>query len=888
MFRFGEMSILYKLIIPFVAMVVAILAIATGYFYPQSLENMQAREEANHEYALGQLAEYLAPYVESQDLGNIESIFSMYKHSNPDVVNVKLLDSSGGLLYQLLNVSEGVSHSKEISALGKPLGEIVVLYDSTVHQQRSSYALNSFLAGLAFALVLLIAVSFVLYRYVVKKPIDRLLKYVNSIAYGNFDDEIYVDRNDEFGELAASVKMMRNNIVAFQKSLKDKTICANELAESLYESDKKMKCIIDNVALGVVVLNGVGEIESVNQTLCGLLERKEEELLGHNIEEIVSKKRSGVEFVHNYIHSGVSSVIGKGIKEIAVVTKAGDVIPADMAITEMSFGRDRFFNVVISDATERKMAEARLKAERDRAKRYLDAADVVMVALDPKGNVKLINPKGCDVIGVTEAEAIGTPWKELCFSDSDRESISERVSAQLDGNNSECFDASESILQSKNGDQHIVSWRYSKLVDESGLLYGVLWSGTDITKAKQAEEEKLLMQKQLQQSQKMEAIGQLTGGIAHDFNNLVASILGHTELMMHRMENYDDAKVHQYLKNIHQSSERARELVAKMLAFSRGTDKVEQESIEIKSAVDDIIGTLRSVLPATIELTASYDDGVLAVSATHIDLQQIVMNLCINARDAMDGAGTLYINVHKAKSESLPVCTSCHEVISGEYVVLSVGDSGDGISDDIIDRLFEPFFTTKDVGKGTGMGLSVVHGIVHELGGHICVDSAVGKGTTISIYLREAELCLEDRVFAKELHGVDQGRGKTILVIDDEPLVRDFVSELLAESAYDVVAVAGPLEAVEVLNSREVSVDAIITDQSMPGMTGMELARVIKSRFDIPIILCTGYREGISDSEIYDTGISSIVHKPMTGDEILSALDKVVGHRDDGKRREIA
>ena len=243
----------------------------------------------------------------------------------------------------------------------------------------------------------------------------------------------------------------------------------------------------------------------------------------------------------------------------------------------------------------------------------------------------------------------------------------------------------------------------------------------------EAEEKKIALQRQLQQAQKMEAIGQLTGGIAHDFNNILASIMGYTELLKDKAVTVGDSKMQYYIEQIYTSSERARDLVAKMLAFSRES-KTGGQTLSLLPILEDSLTMLSPIMTPRIELHTDFEVDLPMVLSNPIQIHQLVMNLCINARDAMHDNGRIDIGLKRVQLSG-EVCDSCHDQIEGEYVELSVKDTGIGIESQILERIFEPFFTTKGLGKSTGMGLSMVHGILHELGGHILVDSSPDTGT---------------------------------------------------------------------------------------------------------------------------------------------------------------
>jgi len=252
----------------------------------------------------------------------------------------------------------------------------------------------------------------------------------------------------------------------------------------------------------------------------------------------------------------------------------------------------------------------------------------------------------------------------------------------------------------------------------------------DVSEYKRLKLEHQRMEKQVQQAQKMDAIGQLTAGIAHDFNNILASINGYTDLALTRCVGEGQEKLQEYLEQVYKAGERARDLIQQMMAYSRNSE-ADMTDLDPRPLIRETVKMLHSTLPASLRLTFNSppDNERISINMEPVQLQQMVMNLCVNARDAMHGKGRLDLQLEIIHHQCSVECTSCHEAIQGDYVALSVRDSGDGMAPDILEHLFEPFFTTKDVGEGTGLGLSVVHGIMHDHQGHIRVESQVGQGT---------------------------------------------------------------------------------------------------------------------------------------------------------------
>ena len=293
-----------------------------------------------------------------------------------------------------------------------------------------------------------------------------------------------------------------------------------------------------------------------------------------------------------------------------------------------------------------------------------------------------------------------------------------------------------------NGDVRVLSGHGVRRCDAAGKPIEMIGSVQDITLLKNAEAEREQLSKQLLQMQKMEAIGQLTGGIAHDFNNILASMLGYTELTRERLPQNGDAKLVKYLDQIQLSGERARDLIAKMMAFARGT-RTTHRIVNPRVALRDILHMVTPTFPSSIQIAIEIDTEPLSICIDATQLHQVVVNLLINARDALPGHGNIRVALCRAGTHNA-TCDSCGKLVTGEYVTLVVSDDGSGIAPELLPRIFDPFYTNKDVGKGTGLGLSVVHGVVHEVGGHVLVSSTVGSGTTFRVLFPYVTAALTD------------------------------------------------------------------------------------------------------------------------------------------------
>ncbi len=416
-------------------------------------------------------------------------------------------------------------------------------------------------------------------------------------------------------------------------------------------------------------------------------------------------------------------------------------------------------------------------------------------------------------------------------------------------------------------------WVHS--VGKAQQLNGVtkVMSGSfqDITERKLAEEEKLKLEIRLQQSQKMESIGTLAGGIAHDFNNILAAMLGYAE--MAKDDCQPGSTISKDLNEVLEAGNRAKSLVRQILAFSR-QDDTERMILQPASIVKETITMLRPSLPTTIEITQDIDPVTGLVFVDPTQLNQILMNLCTNAFHAMeDTGGKLDI--------SLKEVTLCNEdlvhepdVTAGTFIQLSIGDSGTGIAPTVKEKIFDPYFTTKEAGKGTGMGLSMVHGIVKQYGGFISFYSELGEGTVFYVFLPtvEKEVSTENDINGQ----IPIGRER-ILFVDDEEILAKMGKTMLERLGYHVTVRNSSLEALETFQNQPDEFDIVITDQTMPGMTGSDLSRrMLQIRPDIPIILCTGYSTIITEEKAKSMGIKEFAFKPIAKKDISKLVRKVL------------
>lgn len=425
----------------------------------------------------------------------------------------------------------------------------------------------------------------------------------------------------------------------------------------------------------------------------------------------------------------------------------------------------------------------------------------------------------------------------------------------------------------RDGQPVSVSVAGQPIRDAAGEVVGYRGVTRDITARLEAEAQLRQAQQAVQQrqAQKMEAIGVLAGGIAHDFNNILTAILGYTDLARYTIDPESPARRH--LQEVVTAGLRAQGLVRQILTFSRATEP-ERHHIQLHLIVQEALKLLRASLPSTIEIRQHIDREVGAVLADPTQMHQVLINLCANAEHAMrDMGGYLDVSLDAVDLEASLIAHHA-ELAPGSYVRLTIRDTGHGMSPEVAGRIFEPFFTTKDMGQGTGMGLAVVHGIVSSHGGAITMQSTPGEGTTFAMYLPRLESVLPVEAPAVEV--VLAGTG-TILFVDDEVSIAQLGQGMLERFGYDVIMSTSSVEALATFRQEPQRFDLVITDQTMPQMTGALLARALRQiRSDIPIILCTGFSHTIDAEQAYAQGINAFLLKPLVSHDLGAVVQKVL------------
>ena len=415
----------------------------------------------------------------------------------------------------------------------------------------------------------------------------------------------------------------------------------------------------------------------------------------------------------------------------------------------------------------------------------------------------------------------------------------------------------------------------------------VLYATRDITERRAAEQRRGELERQLRQAQKMEAIGQLTGGIAHDFNNILASVIGYIVLAQERAEALADATLMRQLGQAHLAADRARELIAQMLAFAR-RQRGKRRVLALAPLLHQTLSLLRATLPSTVALLVELppsDDGAdgtdgPCVEADPVQLEQVLFNLCINARDAIGGQGRIGVQLRRAEVGPTWHCASCRAGVGGgDWVELSVEDDGPGIAPEVVDRIFDPFFSTKSPGQGSGMGLAMVHGIVHDHGGHLKLSAVPSGGARFGIWLPRADAAEAEGSQVLSPPPATAALSGRVLLVEDDRMVGNFLAERLASWGLQVQLLRDAQAAAAWLDDLSNATDLLITDQTMPQLTGLSLAeRVHARRPDLPIVLVSGNASAFDPDELVRCGIAAALPKPIDGERLRSVLRRLLAN----------
>lgn len=528
------------------------------------------------------------------------------------------------------------------------------------------------------------------------------------------------------------------------------------------------------------------------------------------------------------------------------------------------------------EVQERKKAEKALFESEKLFRSTFENAIIGMCLITLDGIFRLANPAFGKMLGYVPQEIEGKPIQDITHPDDI--ALSLNMLEKLLAGNRPALSFEQRYLD-KSGRTVWTKAGTILLRSNNGTPEYFITHIEDITAQKNAEQEQRKLEEQLRQAHKMEAIGTLAGGIAHDFNNLLAAILGYAEMATDDITADDQARHH--IAQVITAGNRAKALVQQILSFSRKEART-LVPVDIAKIVREALKLLRSSIPTTVEIRRNIDSNCGAILADPVQIHQVLMNLCTNAAQAMDECGgILDIDLAAVEIDSRPLANK-PDLEPGRYIMLTVKDDGIGIDETIIDRIFDPYFTTKAIGKGSGMGLSVVLGIVKSHRGTVTVSSTPGKGTAFHVYFPRIEAASEPR---QEAHpSLPSGRER-ILVVDDDIHLADLTRRRIERLGYRATMATDSKAALELFRSRPESFDLIISDQTMPHLTGAQLAReILAIRPDMPIIICSGYSSKIDDEKAKMMGINAFIMKPVELGKLAHIIRQALDDRDAARK----
>lgn len=638
---------------------------------------------------------------------------------------------------------------------------------------------------------------------------------------------------------------------------------------ALIKSEERYRTILDEIEDGYYEVDAAGNLLFFNDALCDILGYPRSQLVGMNHRKLVEEKN--IDAVYNAFNKVFNS--GEPSRGFGweIVRKNGEkrFIDASVSLIYGDDGKPKGFRGIVRDITERKNAEQALSESEEKYRHLFNYAPSGLYEIDfTKGKLVSVNDVVCEYTGYSERELLSMSVYDFLTEESQKVFL-ERLEKIFNGE--EVSDSVEYQIITKQGKKlwTLLNARY--IHDENGTPKGATVVIHDIDERKKQELEKQRLEKELRQAHKMEAIGTLAGGIAHDFNNILSAIMGYTEIAMLRAA--EDTKLREYLDKVIVACERAREMVRQILAFSRQSD-FKRKPVRVSQIVKEAGKLLKASLPSTIEIHMDIDPASGIIDADAIQIHQIIMNLCTNAAHAMkEKGGRLDISLENIELTAKDL--SAHEGVKpGSFLKLSISDTGTGIPPETMARMYDPYFSTKPKGQGTGLGLSIVHGLVKTHSGFITVESDCGHGTTFSVFLprTENELVPEKA----ETEGLASG-SESILFIDDEQSLVDVGAHMLEYLGYRVASQTSSVDALALFKSDPDKFDMIITDTTMPVMTGDQLAReILALRPDIPIIICTGHSDHLTEERAWKLGIRAFVMKPYLIQDLAKTVRKVL------------
>jgi PAS domain S-box-containing protein len=620
----------------------------------------------------------------------------------------------------------------------------------------------------------------------------------------------------------------------------------------------------------IVGMDGDGLITEFNPAAERIFGYSREVALGRPLADLIMPSRSRE--AHNrgfrrVVAGGASRLLDERI-EVTAMRVDGSEFPVELTITRTQ-DDPPLFTGFVRDLTERQAAEHALAESERRYRRIVETTSEGIWMLDADHRTSFVNPRMAEILGHRPQDMLGKHPFEFAAGDEDVVASREALDRRREG----VREAYQHKLRHRSG-REVHAWMSaSPLFEEDGSYGGSLAMVSDVTDFVNAEKERADLQMQLHQSQRLETVGKLAGGVAHDFNNLLAVILNYADYLKEEVADNQDAA--EGLEEIRRAAERGAALTGRLLAFSR-RDSGRPETLELTRVVGDVRRLLERTMGKTVELEIDAEDDLPPVTADVHQLEQVILNLAINARDAMPEGGRLRIELSQLELDEAEARRRT-DAKPGRYALIKITDTGVGMEPEVAEHAFDPFFTTKPAGEGTGLGLAMVYGIVTSAGGHVTLDSRPYEGTTLAVHLPAAELGAPVRE-ADAIPVPPSARGQKILVVDDEDAVRRITARILSRHGYEVVEASGGEEALRIYGAMEERPALVLTDVAMPRVSGLELAGRLNgdSGPAPPVIFMSGYSGEQAPDPAALESAAGFLQKPFGASALLSEVGDVL------------
>jgi PAS domain S-box-containing protein len=654
--------------------------------------------------------------------------------------------------------------------------------------------------------------------------------------------------------LAGVQRQLEHAYDQMEQRVHQRTAELDRADKALWQSEERVRKILESVEIGIMVIDReTHEIVEINRSALKMIGAPRDRVVGRVCHHYLCPEDEGKCPVTDLNQDMDNS-------ERELMTDDGRRLPILKTVVPVNLdGREHLLESFL-DMTERNQAEEARRESEETFRQAFEYANIGMALIHPDGSFLKVNAALSEMLGYPQEELLTKSFIDLTHPDDPN--IGEDFRREALAGRKHKIDFEKRYVH-KSGREVWVYISSSLVRDAQGAPRYFVSQMQDITGRRRLEEQFL-------QSQKMEAVGRLAGGVAHDFNNLLTIITGYGELVLQRL--HRDDPIRQEIEQIKNAGERASALTRQLLAFSR-RQVLEPQVLQVNRVIGNLEKMLKRLIGEDIELIARLAPDAGSVNFDPGQLEQVILNLVVNARDAMPQGGKLVIETGPVDLENVG---GELDVTSGPYVMLAISDTGTGMGDEVRAHIFEPFFTTKSSGKGTGLGLSTVFGIVKQSGGDIQVHSELGQGTTFRVYLPRTEVDEQDSAVSPQKAKAPRGT-ETILLVEDESGLRKLTTRLMEEQGYRVVPAAGGMEALNVLESHQDQIHLVLTDVIMPGMSGKELAdRVRALRPDTKILFTSGY----TDEAIALHGVlvseSKFISKPFLAEDLAKKIRQVL------------